>query len=82
MAYRDFKDLTRWTAFDRIVRDKAFNIAENQKYVNSIKNGSSIKNENNILNKKSAEELHKQIIRRKYTHLIKDNIWSVDYADL
>ena len=43
MAYTDFKDLTRWTAFDRIVRDKAFNIGKNQKYVSSIKNGSSIK---------------------------------------
>ena len=32
MAYGDFKDLTRRTAFDKIVRDKAFNIAKNPKY--------------------------------------------------
>ena len=32
MAYGDFKDLTRRTASDKILRDKVFNIAKNQKY--------------------------------------------------
>ena len=32
MAYGDFKDLTRRPAPDKILRDKAFNIAKNQKY--------------------------------------------------
>ena len=32
MAYEDFKDLTRRTTSDKIVRDKAFNIAKNPKY--------------------------------------------------
>ena len=32
MAYGDFKDLTRRTASDKILRDKAFNITKNQKY--------------------------------------------------
>ena len=35
MAYGDlsrFKDLTRTTASDKILRDKAFNIAKNPKY--------------------------------------------------
>ena len=32
MAYRDFKDLKRSTASDKILRDKAFNIAKNLKY--------------------------------------------------
>ena len=32
MAYRDFKDLTGRTASDKILRDKAINIAENAKY--------------------------------------------------
>ena len=31
MAYGDFKDLTRKTASDKILRDKAFNIAKNPK---------------------------------------------------
>ena len=32
MAYGDFKDFTKGTAFDKILRDKAFNIAKNSKY--------------------------------------------------
>ena len=32
MAYRDFKDLKIRTASDKILRDKAFNIAKNPKY--------------------------------------------------
>ena len=32
MAYGNFKDLTRRTASEKILRDKAFNIAENPKY--------------------------------------------------
>ena len=32
MAYKDFKDLTRRTTSDEILRDKAFNIAKNLKY--------------------------------------------------
>ena len=32
MAYGDFKDLTRRIASDKILRDKAFNIAKNPKF--------------------------------------------------
>ena len=32
MAYGDFIDLTRRTASDKILRDKAFNTAKNPKY--------------------------------------------------
>ena len=32
MAYGDFKDLARRTASDKVLKDKAFNIAENPKY--------------------------------------------------
>ena len=32
MAYGDFKDLTRRIASDKILHDKAFNIAKNLKY--------------------------------------------------
>ena len=31
MAYGDFKDLSRRTASDKILRDKAFNFAKNRK---------------------------------------------------
>ena len=32
MVYGDFKDLTRRTASDKVLRDKAFNIDKNAKY--------------------------------------------------
>ena len=32
IAYGDFKDLARRTAPDKVLRDKAFNIAKNPKY--------------------------------------------------
>ena len=32
MAYRDFKNLKGRTASDKVLRDKAFNIAKNPKY--------------------------------------------------
>ena len=32
MAYGDFKDIKRRTASDKILRDKAFDIAKNPKY--------------------------------------------------
>ena len=32
MVFGDFKDLARKIAFDKVLRDKAFNIAENWKY--------------------------------------------------
>ena len=32
MAYEDFKDLTRRTDSDKVLRDKAFNIAKNPRY--------------------------------------------------
>ena len=32
MAYGDFKDLKRRTFSDKVLRDKAFNIAKNSKY--------------------------------------------------
>ena len=32
VPYGDFKDLTRRTASDKILHDKAFNIAKNSKY--------------------------------------------------
>ena len=77
MAYGDFKDLTRRTASDNILRDKAFNIAKTPKYgryqrglasmaykfFDKKTSGSGIKNEN-ISNNELAEELHKPVIRK------------------
>ena len=35
MAYEDLNELTRVTASDKILRDKAFNISKNPKYQNT-----------------------------------------------
>ena len=36
MAYGDFKDLNRGTAADKVLRDKAFNIAKNRNMMDTI----------------------------------------------
>ena len=68
MAYEGFKDLTRRTARDKKLRDKAFNTAENPKYdghqgalismvykyFDKQTTGGRVKNEN-ISNKEFAE---------------------------
>ena len=77
MAYGDFKDLARRTNSDKILREKAFNIAKNpkcdgyQKGLPSIvsksfdktTSGEKVKNEK-FSNKELPEELHKPIIRK------------------
>ena len=74
-AYGNFKDLPRRTAYDKVLCDKAFNIAKNQKYevyqcrlaslvyklFDKKYSGSGIKSEI-IPNQELAEELHKRII--------------------
>ena len=77
MAYGDFKDLARRTASDKILRDKAFNIAKNPKYdgyqreiVSMVykffdkKSNSSGVNIPLEFNEQLAKELHKPIIRK------------------
>ena len=75
MAYVDFKDLAKRTASDKILRDKAFNIAKNPKYdwyqrglasmvykfFDEKSTGSGIANEPNY---QLANEFHKPIIRK------------------
>ena len=89
MAYGDFTDLKRRIASDKILRDKAFNIAKNPKYdgyqrglasmvykfFDKKSAGSGIAHEPNY---QLASELHKPIIRkfknRKVYSGFKDNI--------
>ena len=52
MAHGDFKDLARRTASDKILRDKAFNIAKNPKYDGYQRGLASMVY--NIFNEKSA----------------------------
>ena len=77
MASGEFKNLNRITAADKLLRDKAFNIAKDPKYdgyqrrlasmvyksFDKETSGICIKNEN-IFNKELAEALHKPIIRK------------------
>ena len=77
MAYGDFKGWKRRTASDKILRDKAFNIAENPKYdghqrglasmvynVFDKKSAGSGVNIPLAFNEQLAKELHKPIIRK------------------
>ena len=71
MAYGDFKDLNRKIAADKVLRDKAFNIANDPKYgryqrgfasldyifLEKNTTGSGI-NYEDISNKQLAQELH------------------------
>ena len=77
MVYGDFKDLKRRAGSDKVLKDKAFNIAKNPKYdgyqrglasmvynffdKKSTGSGVNIPSE---FNKQLAEELHKSIIRK------------------
>ena len=77
MADGHFKDLNRRTTADKVLRDKAFDIAKNPKYdgyqreLTSIvykffdkkASGRTVKNEI-ISSKELSEELHKPIIRK------------------
>ena len=77
MAYGDFKYLARRTASDKVLRDKAFNIAKNPKYdgyqrglasmvykfFDKKSAGSGVANNEIKQNLQLAEELHKPIIR-------------------
>ena len=99
MTYEDIKDLTRRTTSDKILRDKVFNIVKNQTFdvyqprlasmlyifFEKKKFDSGIKNEN-ISNKKFAEELHTPVIRklkkRKGHSSFIDIILGVDLADM
>ena len=98
MAYKDFKDLTKRTVFNKVLRDKAFNIAKDLKYdgyqrglasmvfkfFDKKTKGSGIKSTSQ--NQQLAEELHKPIIRkfkkRKVYSLFKNNICGADLADI
>ena len=76
MAYGDLKDLARRTASDKILRDKAFNIAKKPKYDGYERGlacmvyklfdrgsaGSGVNMHPN--NEKLAKELHKTIINK------------------
>ena len=80
MAYGDFKDLAKRTAADKVLRDKAFNIAKDKKYdiyqrglasmvyksfnKKIAGSGLSYTNKSTSENELLVKELHKAIIRK------------------
>ena len=91
------KDATRRTQSDKVLRDKAFEIAKNPKYDGYHRGLASMVYK--VFDKKSsgsgfatkpnyqlANELHRQFIRkfkrRKVHSSFRDNIWGVDLADM
>ena len=94
-AYSDSKDLSKRTVADKILRNRAFNIAKDRlasmvyKFFDKKSKGRGVKHVNTKLtpqNQQLAEELHKSIIRkfekRKVHAAFKDNIWGADLADM
>ena len=94
-AYADHKDLINRTKADKVLRDKAYDIASNPKYDGYQRGLASMVYK--FFDKKSigsgiasssilADECHKTIIRkfnkRKVYSQFKDNIWGVDLADM
>ena len=94
MAYGKSKDLIKRTQSDKVLKDKAFKIANNPKYDGYQRGlasmvykffdkkfkGSGINEPNYQL----TNELHKPIIRKfkKIYSLFRDNIWGFDLADM
>ena len=87
MAYGDFKDLKRRTFSDKVLRDKAFNIAKNPKYdgyqrglasmvykfFDKKSKGSGVVNNEIKQNLQLAKELHKPVSRNfKKEQFIRD----------
>ena len=97
-AFSDSKDLTKRTFADKILKNKAFDIANDPKYDGYQKGLASMVykffdskvSESGakltLQNEQLAEELHKPIIRkfekRRVYSTFKDNIWGVDLADM
>ena len=94
-AYADHKDFINRTEADKVLRDKAYDIASNPEYDGYQRGLASMVYK--FFDKKStgsgiasssilADELHKPIIRkfnkRKLYSQFKDNIWGVDLADM
>ena len=97
MAYGKYKDLKRRTQSDKVLKDKAFEIANNPKYdgyqrglasmvykfFDKKSKGSGIKS---MPNQQLTNELHKPVIRkfkkRKVYSSFQDNTWGVDLTDM
>ena len=98
MVHSKYKDLTKRTQSDKVLRDNAFETASNPKYdryqrglssmVYKFFDKKSVKGSgiNSISSQQLADELHKPIIRkfkrRRVYSSFKDNVWGVDLGDM
>ena len=97
MAYVDFKDITKRTAANKVLRNKAFNIAKDPKYDGYQRGLASMVYK--FLDKKTAvvlnlchkmnnylknfiNPLEENLKNRKMYSAFKDNIWGADLADM
>ena len=96
-TYADYKGLLNRKRADKVLKDRAFEIASDPKYdgyqrslasmvykfFDKKSSGSGAINKSNV---KLADELHKPVIKkfskRKVYSSFKDNIWGVDLADM
>ena len=96
-VYADHKDLINRTEADKVLRDKAYDIASNPEYdgyqralasmvykfFDKKPMGSGIKKDSYLI---LADELHQPVIKkfnkRKVYSQFEDNIWGVDLADM
>ena len=97
MAYVDFKDIAKRTAANKVLRNKAFNIAKDPKYDGYQRGLASMVYK--FLDKKTAvvlnlchkmnnylknfiNPLEENLKNRKMYSAFKDNIWGADLADM
>ena len=91
-AYSDSKDLAKRTISDKVLKDKAREIAINLKYDGYQRELASMiykffdkkTGTGASVNEKQAQELHKPVIKNlkiKVYVRFKDNIWAVDLAE-
>ena len=98
MAYGDFKDLAKRTFADKVLRDKAFKIACDQKYDGYQRglasmvytffdkktqgSGCSLQVADDKENIQLANELHTPIIKKSKKRKVYSSFWCVDLADM
>ena len=93
MAGGDFKDLARRTAGDKVLRDKAFNIAKDTKYdgykrglasmvykfFDKMTAGRGVKS---VPENEELKPIIKKFRKRRVYATFKDNIWGAELADM
>ena len=81
-AYSKYKTLTKRTQSDKILKRKAFEIANNPKYDGYQRGLASMVYKFFEKKLKGAGILKKKFKKRKVYSSFKDNIWGVDLADM